>query len=291
MMNLKQLVLAGAFALVTSFSADAVILFGTDDPLANTTAPTGALAGSGWQYEGRWGVNSGTPIAPNYFITADHVGGGVGDIFYFKEVAYTTTAQFKDPASDLRILQVAQTFPEFAPLYDKPDELARALVVIGRGTQRGNLFTYRRSTRGWSWGFYDSVQRWGQNVVAQIVSGGPNNDFLYATFDQQGGAATSASGNEAHLSSGDSGGAVFLNGGGTWKLAGINYAVDGPFYTSPADATGFTAALFDVRNFFYKDASSKYVLITGKSAVPTGFYATRISSKLAWIRSVIGSAY
>ena len=287
-MNFKKFILSGVYLVLALASADAVILFGTDDPWANTTAPTGALAGSGWQYEGRWGVNSGTPIAPNYFITADHVGGGVGQTFYFKEVPYTTTAQFKDPASDLRILQVAQTFAEFAPLYDKSDEVARALVVIGRGTQRGNPFTYRSSTRGWSWGFPDSVQRWGQNVVAQIVSGGANNDFLYATFDQQGGAATSASANEAHLSSGDSGGAVFLNDGGTWKLAGINYAVDGPFYTSPADPTGFTAALFDVRNFFYKNASSKYVLITGKTAVPTGFYATRISTKVSWIRSIIG---
>ena len=92
--------------------------------------------------------------------------------------------------------------------------------------------------------------------------------------------------NEATLSSGDSGGGVFLNDGGIWKLAGINFAVDGPFYTTPSDTAGFFAALFDARDFYYKDDASKYVLITGKSAVPTGFYATRISSRLAWILSV-----
>ncbi|MDQ6808525.1 MAG: hypothetical protein M3Z64_03735 [Verrucomicrobiota bacterium] len=285
-MNFTRLISASAAALFTVATADAIILFRTDDPQANTTAPTGSLADSGWQYEGQWGVNSGTPIAPHFFITAHHVGGSVGQIFNFRGIAYKTTASFSDPESDLLIWQVAETFPAFAPLFEKLDEVGRPLVVIGRGTQRGSAISYKRETRGWGWGATDSVQRWGQNVVSQIVSGGVNDDFLYATFDEQRGAANRST-NEAHLSAGDSGGGVFLNDGGTWKLAGVNYAVDGPFYTSAADTTGFNGALFDTRNFYSKDGAT-YVLITGKNAVPSGFYATRISTKVGWIRSVIG---
>src|SRR6202162_3921549 len=58
--------------------ARAVILFGTADPSANTSAPTGALAGSGWQYEGQFGAFLGTAIASNYFITAKKICGGGG---------------------------------------------------------------------------------------------------------------------------------------------------------------------------------------------------------------------
>ena len=40
-----------AFSMFAAL-ADAIILFRTDDPTANTAEPTGVLAGSGWQYEG-----------------------------------------------------------------------------------------------------------------------------------------------------------------------------------------------------------------------------------------------
>jgi len=43
----------------------AVILYRTADPAANTTAPAGDLAGSGWQFEGIFGGFLGTPIAPH----------------------------------------------------------------------------------------------------------------------------------------------------------------------------------------------------------------------------------
>ena len=38
--------------LVITAPSKAVILYGTDDPSINTTAPDGELAGSGWQYQG-----------------------------------------------------------------------------------------------------------------------------------------------------------------------------------------------------------------------------------------------
>ena len=46
------------------------------------------------------------------------------------------------------------------------------------------------------------------------------------------------------MSTGDSGGAVFIRDDSTWKLAGINYGVDGPYNTNHT-GSGFPAAIFD----------------------------------------------
>jgi hypothetical protein len=39
--------------------------------------------------------------------------------------------------------------------------------------------------------------------------------------------------------------------------------------------------------FYYDDGTGNYVKVPGPSPMPTGFYASRISSELAWIGSVI----
>src|SRR5580765_463989 len=77
--------------------AHAVLFDSTGDPTFNTTAPGGALAGGGWQFQGDWLGFLGTPVASNYFITAAHLGGSVGDIFTFDGVPYTTTDMFNSP--------------------------------------------------------------------------------------------------------------------------------------------------------------------------------------------------
>jgi hypothetical protein len=155
--------------------------------------------------------------------------------------------------------------------------------MFGRGTQRGDGVYLNGILQGWNWGAPDYTERWGENIVGNIVSlGAASNDCLYATFDQNGLP------NEAQLSSGDSGGAVFLNDNGVWKLAGINYSVDGPFYTDGSGDGAFNAALFDMRGFWIQNSAPppEYVQVTGANPMPSGFYATRISSKLGWIYSV-----
>src|ERR1700736_3153139 len=118
---------------------NAVILFGTGDPTANTTAPTGAYANRGWQFEGQFDGFLGTAIAPNYFITAKHIGGAVGGKFNFNGPNYTTTAVRPDPSSDLQIWRVSGTLPIQAPLYagSPGNEVNLFLAVFGRGAQRG----------------------------------------------------------------------------------------------------------------------------------------------------------
>jgi hypothetical protein len=258
--------------LILAAAADAVILFRTDDPTANTTEPTGKLAGSGWQFEGNFGDFLGTAIAPHHFVTAKHLGAGPTE-FIYRGVNYPIVHRFADSGSDLQIFEVTGTLPSYAPLYNRSDEIGKRLVVIGRGTQRGAGRIVNGQLRGWEYGTGDMVQRWGENEVASIAGGS-----LFALFDQAGLPQ------EAHLSGGDSGGGVFIKDGSVWKLAGINSDVDQ--FASGTDGGGhYYAAMFDERGSYRSDGT----LVTGSNPVPSGFYAARISSRMEWIKSIIGN--
>jgi hypothetical protein len=264
------------FALANS--ARGAILFDSADPSANTTAPTGALANSGWQFEGEWGGFLGTPIAPHFFISAAHIGNAGNNSFVFNGNTYTVTQSYSLGESDLMLWQVRETFPAFAPLYTARDEIGKHLVAIGRGSDRGSKVFLNGMLRGWSWGATRSVQHWGENDVVDLVSY-QGHDLVYATFDR-GGAP-----NECHFSGGDSGGAIFLKDQGAWKLAGIAHSVD-DLYIAPDPHAGFSAAIFDARGYYSFDGVT-FTKIDGENRVPTGFYASRISSELEWIGNVI----
>src|SRR5262249_16904271 len=148
-------------------------------------------------------------------------------------------------------------------------------------TQRGAEVRINNRLKGWEWGPGDNVQRWGQNKVSGILQGGPEiGEVLRASFNAGGR-------NEATLSAGDSGGAVFIKDGKIWKLAGINYAVEGP-YNRTNNGAGFDAALFDLRGLYVTDGAGGWQLFSGKP-ITGNFYATRISSHVTWINSVLAT--
>ena len=271
--------------LLGAASVQAIIFKSTGDPTYNTNAPTGSLTNSGWQYEGYWGSFLGTPIAPRYFIAANHVGGSVGDFYTLNGFTYRTVATFKDPNSDLRIWKVANTFPIYAPLYTNSNEVGQHCVMFGRGTQRGIpvVLPTETKTNGWKIGTSDGVKRWGENDVSFIDDGGAGfGDLLKANFDR------SAGSNECHLSLGDSSGAMFIKDGSDWKLAGINYAVDGYYSFTGSDTGRFDAAMMDVGGLYVGSDANGWTFFTNQVAdIPSGFYSTRISADLAWINSVI----
>jgi PKD repeat protein len=270
-------------SVFVSRPSSAILFKSTADPTYNTSAPTGALANSGWQYEGSWGSYLGTAIAPNFFLAAHHIGGATGEVFVLNGFTYHTTAFFDDSSSDLRLWQVAETFPSYASLYTNTDEVGKHCLVFGRGTQRGPAVIVSGVTNGWQWGAGDGVERWGENDVATNVNGGATlGDFLYPTFDRGAGS------NECDLSVGDSSGAMFIQTGSVWQLAGIHYAVDGPF-SNAVDDTEFDAALLD-RGGLYQANGTNWVFIPNIAQdQPSGFYSTRVSSHVAWINSVISS--
>jgi hypothetical protein len=156
-----------ALFLALSFSpVEAVILYRTGDASANTTAPGSLLPHNGWDYEGNWGGFLGTAIAPHFFISAAHIGQAGGTTFSLQNMNYTVVHGFYDPASDLVIWQVAETFPTFAPLYSRQDEVGQGTIDIGRGTQRGASYSLNNQMLGWLWGNPDGVERWGENTLA-----------------------------------------------------------------------------------------------------------------------------
>jgi hypothetical protein len=103
--------------------------------------------------------------------------------------------------------------------------------------------------------------------------------LLRATFDNNAGS------NEAHLSSGDSGGAVFVFNPTThrWELAGINLGVDGPFSFSSNGANPFNAAMFDTSGLFVDGGDPTWVAAPN----PSAFYATEIAAHRRFIESVV----
>lgn len=263
--------------------SDGVLFVSTGDPSYNTNAPSGSLTNSGWQYQGRWIGYLGTPIATNLFIAAKHIGGNIGATFALNGFTYHTVAFFDGPNTDLRLWQVAETFPSYAPLYTKADEVGKRCIVFGTGTDRGPAVLVKKATKGWEWGSTNGIQRWGQNVITKVVTSGEAGSLLSVAFNRQGVP------NECALSYEDSSGALFIKDGTTWKLAGIHYSVDGPFSHDGTTNTQFQATLTDLRGLYYASGPNAWTLVPANYPipVPSSFYSSRTSANIAWIRSVI----
>lgn len=280
----KQVLRLGLpFILIVASRSQGVLFVSTGDPAYNSTAPGGLLTKSGWQYEGHWLGYLATPVAPRFFIAARHIGGNIGSTFIWNGVVYHTVASFDGSNTDLRLWQVAETFPRYAPLYSNSDEVGKRGIVFGTGTDRGSAVIVGRRTSGWEWGSTNGVQRWGENVVTKTVTDSKVGALLAMAFNRQGGR------NECTLSLGDSSGALFIKEQGTWKLAGIHYAVDGPFSRDGTSSTEFQAALVDLRGLYYPSGPGTWTLVPTNYPItfPSSFYSSRISANLSWIQSVL----
>ena len=280
------LLVAGGLVLLAGTRAWALVFVATGDRFHNTSAPTGEYADSGWQWQGEWGSYTGTPIGTNWFLSAQHVGGLIGDELILNGQRYRTTAFFDDPESDLRLWRVCQPFPSFAPLASATQELGKVCVIFGRGASRGAEVTVTNAgvaqLRGWMWAPGPGKLHWGLNRVSGFESfGGSPGVLLWAAFDAAGGAE------EAIAAVGDSSGGVFVSQNGRWELAGITYGVSGPFNYQP-DGTAFNASLFDRRGL-YQPGANGWVLVTGVVPQPGAFSASRVSVRRSWIESTMAA--
>lgn len=280
---------------LVSVTAQGIVFYGTSDSSHNTSAPTGIFANSGWQYEGEYGAFLGTAIAPQYFITAQHFGvqgttftqsgifTGGSDVTYNIDTTANGGVGYWDVAgTDLRILKINGTFGSYAPLYTGSLEIGMEMVTMGRGGPRGADVTVGGLLHGWEDSAPDGTPRWGSNTVSGIYSSALG-DLLTASFDASG------TSEEATLSVGDSGGGVFVNDGGVWKLAGINYSIDGDFDTNNVvgDGSEFQGALFDRGGLYQGSDAFGWTYIPDLPLNnPSSMYASRISTNAASIMSI-----
>jgi len=285
-MNFRGLVLISA---MLACRAEGVVFADNGDPLHNTTSPGD---NSGWQYEGNVGDFLGVPIAPHFYITAKHIGGSVGQVFNFHGDSYVTIAFHDSPptmasaTTDLRIWEVdhAKPFPTYSPLSTGVADTGASAAIYGGGAQRGSSVTVSAELKGWEWGNSGYRQRWGRNVVTGTVNGGNDyGELLYCDFDKPGIV------DECHLSTGDSGGGLFVLEDGLWRLAGINLSVDGPFRIGPT-GPAFYAALFDAGGLEYSNGPTWVFLPDQTENIPSSFYCSRIAASLPWILNVTGQS-
>jgi len=264
---------AAAAILALAPAARAIVFVSTGDVLHNTTAPTGDLVDSGWQYLGNWNGVVGTQISPNQFITAAHVGGAIGDAFVGSNgQTYTTTSVATQ--NDLAIWTVTGTLPTFAPLYTGSSETTLDMVMFGRGLGRGEELrapsaTDANNLRGWVWGGSRAL-RWGVNQFDAALTNFPVvGSALLADFDRNGGTE------EATVASGDSGGANFVRNGGQWQLAGIIYGVQANVRTTPSGTT-VSAAIYDFGGLYGTDGN--LIVADLPTDIPASFIVSRISA-------------
>lgn len=276
--------------------APAIVFYDTGDSTHNTSAPTGLYADSGWQYQGYFGSYLGTMISPTHFITAAHIGVQSGSFVYDSVFSGAATQTYTIDTSangglgyysitgtDLRIYQITGgTFSTYAQIYSGPLDVGSQFVVFGRGGPRGaDVNLAPDGLKGWLTGPSDGVARWGINTfdAAANING---YNMLVADFDAVPGL------DEAHLSAGDSGGGAFILDGGVWKLAALNYAVEGSFDADSDHTSGvFNAALFDKGGFYRGSGSSWSLQPDSPVDSPSQLYLSRVSSSATEIQSVI----
>ncbi|MEN6452496.1 MAG: hypothetical protein ABFC96_18560 [Thermoguttaceae bacterium] len=285
---LTAVCVAASLAIVVD--ARGVVLYSSPD--RNLSAPSASEGLAAWNLEATWGDFLATPIDSTHFIAAKHVGLQSSSVV-LGGVTYpvNTSVSWSDPGSDLRIwsLESGYTFPKYATLYNAAvdgSEVGKTLTVIGRGTQRGSAVSLNGDQRGWYWGASDGKQSWGQNVVDGFDSYNSVSSTSLLTF-----AFTTDGLHNSTLSVGDSSGGVFIFSQGEWKLAGINWAVTGPFsYTGTGtSSSGFNASLYDLQGLYlWDEAHSTWVYDPNHE--PGASYASRISDRLAWIQSVAPDA-
>ena len=91
------------------------------------------------------------------------------------------------------------------------------------------------------------------------------------------------------MSAGDSGGGLFALEGGVWKLAGVNYGVDGLFDTNDTENDGseFMASLFDRGGLYEGMDSSGWTLVSDSSKdKPSNLYFSSIAANADAIKAI-----
>jgi len=255
-----------------SLTASALIFRDGPSPAANTeTAPTGAFANSGWQYQIRFGNSHGTMISPKHFVTATHLGNGNTHItqpMFFNGVedrTYTIVPGSREVigTSDLAVFEIWETFDDFAPLWTGSGEIGEDLVICGRGFGRG----VELAGNGWTWGStLTRFSRWGRNTIDGVALDGDGDELLFFGFSDTFGR------DEVAATGGDSGGGWFVKDGPTWKLAAVSFSVDAGLSNGDpfSDATRVRGSFYDGGGLGFGSDENGWFLLPNSGSLVDG---------------------
>lgn len=221
-------------------------VLGVSSPLwAVAPGQTGELptdstwGGTGWNkassYVYNWSGASAVAVAPNYLLSAAHVGGGVGSTMTIGATTYSAMQIYTPPVdagqtvnSDLQLIRLDNALPGNATLYSGAFSTGQNTTLLGyglRGTDHSSYYTLDVSASGLTWGT-NQISTTAVRVNSTTTSGGPvvHSSVSFAMNFNSG-----ATPYEAGFGGGDSGGGTFVKVGSQWQLAGINaYIADSP---------------------------------------------------------------
>lgn len=195
------------------------VLIASGDGSGNTTPPADD---PGFANVGVQAGATSVYLGEGWVLTANHV---VQTAPVFDGVAYAVVAgsnvQLQTPGAgpaDLRMFRIHPHPPlPSLTLHGSAPALNAEVVLIGRGRDRGPAVVWDGNA-----GFESlpsQTMRWGTNRVSAR-----NLDVL-GTRAFSTDFSASGTTHESQAMTGDSGGAVFLKSGGTWRLVGLLYAV------------------------------------------------------------------
>lgn len=166
-----------------------------------------------------------TAIGDHWVITAGHVAASNPQLQFVLDdgTRFDSIAIHKHPTDDIALIEFAETLPGWQQVHWDVPAIGSLMEIIGYG----KTATLNGTT--WSYVTGYGVKRRGRNVYGTTLSGnlgsGIVGTFMVADFDGNGIDTLSDGGpvtDECTYGGGDSGGAVLIQQGGVWKLAGIN---------------------------------------------------------------------
>lgn len=224
-----RLCLCAAAALVTQ-AAHALIVFDSSTSLDNSFNTSAPSDGAPWNYVAATGPNDASAVylGNGWFITAAHV-----TLTLSTPILLDGTTYFADPSTpfqgvgnaDLKLFKVVGDpgLPSLSLAQPTDNDLGQSVVRIACGQGKGSVLTGTNGDDvGFTWAGGAYVKRWGiaQTLPDEYTFAGDNNIYIVSPFDASLGPDASAA------SMGDSGGGVFEQFDGGWKLVGVTVGVD-----------------------------------------------------------------